>query len=416
MKLRQNFSEKSPWVLQGWLLCVMAVVMMCAGCARPRPAPLERPDLNTPLSFEVAVRMVAYDLFVQVANQDSVAKRRRGRKPPANFTFVTDKVINADTGDELTLNPKIAEIISSTAQQSFANFSIMAMNPETLARADYVIIGVVKQEPYNASTGKFPHLLLSIVDMKTGKVKAHSEVWIANKDLELLPTPLYSDSPMYINDARVKALIATALATSGSSVDKEYFGSLGTTALLAEASQAYDAGDYKLAVGLFGKAAEREDGLTMKTFAGLYQSFLKLQSLKEAEDAFAKLTEIGIRNGNLSAKFLFKVNDTSFFGEPDEITEYEIWIRQLANEIQKSNSCIEISGHASHSGSPTHNKKLSQQRAESIKDRLQRISAGVAGKTTAIGKGFEENIVGTGTDDIRDAIDRRVEFKVVPCI
>jgi hypothetical protein len=36
-------------------------------------------------------------------------------------------------------------------------------------------------------------------------------------------------------------------------------------------------------------------------------------------------------------------------------------------------------------------------------------------KSRAIGKGFEENLVGSGTDDLRDAIDRRVEFVVIDC-
>jgi outer membrane protein OmpA-like peptidoglycan-associated protein len=33
----------------------------------------------------------------------------------------------------------------------------------------------------------------------------------------------------------------------------------------------------------------------------------------------------------------------------------------------------------------------------------------------SVGMGFRENIVGSGTDDLRDALDRRVEFKVRSC-
>ena len=33
----------------------------------------------------------------------------------------------------------------------------------------------------------------------------------------------------------------------------------------------------------------------------------------------------------------------------------------------------------------------------------------------SVGIGFRENIVGSGTDDLRDALDRRVEFKVRSC-
>jgi hypothetical protein len=29
--------------------------------------------------------------------------------------------------------------------------------------------------------------------------------------------------------------------------------------------------------------------------------------------------------------------------------------------------------------------------------------------------GFRQNIVGSGTDDAVDALDRRVEFKITPC-
>ena len=33
----------------------------------------------------------------------------------------------------------------------------------------------------------------------------------------------------------------------------------------------------------------------------------------------------------------------------------------------------------------------------------------------ATGRGFKENLIGTGKDDSSDALDRRVEFKVIGC-
>ena len=377
---------------------------LISGCA-----PIARPALDSPLSFEVAVRMASYDLFAQVSNQlEFIDKQNK-------FVFLTDKIINADTGDEINLNAKISDIIAATARENFPNFSVLALNSDNVGQANFVIIGVVKQEVYSNGQAKFPHLLLSIVDMKTSVVKAHSEVWISNQNFEMQATPLFADSPMYIKDARVSALIATAKAAAGASADKEYFNALSTTAVLAEASEAYDAGNYTLAVGLFGKAADRADGLTMKTFAGLYQSFFKLGRMQEAENAFAKLAEVGIKSGNLSVKFLFKVNDTDFFGDPQELIEYQIWLRQIANEIARSASCFDIVGHASRSGSADYNIKLSQKRADKIREKLQKTAEGIKMRTNAFGKGFEENIVGTGTNDVRDAIDRRVEFKVQQC-
>src|SRR5262249_29476471 len=160
----------------------------------------------------------------------------------------------------------------------------------------YVISGIVPLERYHSDPDKVRHLSLSILDKKTGQIVAHSGVWIANRELDFELTPMSRDSPMYMKDKRMEALIATARATAGSQADKEYFDSLATTALLDEASSAYNQGNHLLALGLFAKAAARGDGKIMKTFSGLYQSFFKLKRTEEAEQAFASLTELGMQN------------------------------------------------------------------------------------------------------------------------
>jgi outer membrane protein OmpA-like peptidoglycan-associated protein len=40
---------------------------------------------------------------------------------------------------------------------------------------------------------------------------------------------------------------------------------------------------------------------------------------------------------------------------------------------------------------------------------------GLGTKLAATGVGFREPIIGTGSDNASDALDRRVEFKVIPC-
>ena len=107
--------------------------------------------------------------------------------------------------------------------------------------------------------------------------------------MEYEPTPIDRDSPVFIIDARVKALIATAKAAAGSVADKEYFESLATKALLIEAGKAYDQGDYTLSLGLHAKAAERPDGQVMKTFRGLYLCFIKLERIDDAEKSIRKI-------------------------------------------------------------------------------------------------------------------------------
>lgn len=402
-----------------FFICIILIGSLVSGCARP----VERPILSTPLSLEMAVRLIAFDLFAQIKNNQST----KGIAPVAFVNnaveqlknqqkfFAVDAVMNADTGEEIELNSQILEIVQGLTSKSFPNYEVVGMNSQTINQADYVIVGIIKEETYNNQPKKIPHLFISAVDMANGQVVAHSEAWIAAHDMKFEPTTLYSDSPMFMKDSRTEKKIATAKASAGEVVDQEYFSTLETDGLLAEAAKAYDSGDYEHAIELFNQVASREDGQAMKTYAGLYQAYFRIHQFEKAEKAFAELTAIGIQNGNLSVKFLFQVDATDFFGQPEEITEYHIWLRQIAKKIDESQACVEISGHASRSGSAAYNKRLSDRRAHSIKRRLLQVAPAIALKSVAVGRGFEENIVGSGTDDIRDSIDRRVEFRVYEC-
>ena len=61
------------------------------------------------------------------------------------------------------------------------------------------------------------------------------------------------------------------------------------------------------------------------------------------------------------------------------------------------------------------NERLSLARAVSIQRRLEAASPERFGRLQANGQGFRENLVGTGSDDAGDALDRRVEFRVRAC-
>ena len=47
---------------------------------------------------------------------------------------------------------------------------------------------------------------------------------------------------------------------------------------------------------------------------------------------------------------------------------------------------------------------------------LERDNRALAARLSAAGAGSKEALVGLGTDDMRDALDRRVEFRVVDCV
>ena len=55
------------------------------------------------------------------------------------------------------------------------------------------------------------------------------------------------------------------------------------------------------------------------------------------------------------------------------------------------------------------------ERATTIRNKLKQSFPDVMKRTRVIGKGFSQNIVGTGSDDEHDALDRRVELVIVDC-
>jgi hypothetical protein len=66
-------------------------------------------------------------------------------------------------------------------------------------------------------------------------------------------------------------------------------------------------------------------------------------------------------------------------------------------------------------GSAPRNDRLSFLRAQYIKQRLESEVLQLCSRTRASGHGSRENLIGTATDDVKDALDRRVEFKVIDC-
>jgi pyruvate/2-oxoglutarate dehydrogenase complex dihydrolipoamide acyltransferase (E2) component len=90
-------------------------------------------------------------------------------------------------------------------------------------------------------------------------------------------------------------------------------------------------------------------------------------------------------------------------------------VQQIAKRTASADKCLEVSGHTSATGAADLNERLSLQRAEYVRDRLADTAGKQPVRFVAAGFGPRQMIVGTGKDDASDALDRRVEFKTVPC-
>jgi len=219
---------------------------------------------------------------------------------------------------------------------------------------------------------------------------------------------------MYLMDASVSYQLATALAPEGARA-QAYVDTLAAKAVTSEGAAALDRGDYRGAVKSFDISLHLPNGRTMKDYAGLYQAYFNLGDEAAAERAFYELFALGVASDNVKIKFMFNVDTSEFITNQDSRIHYVIWLRQIAKYVADSQVCIRISGHTSHSGSREYSYRLSFRRARRVEDALLLDSPKIAARLSTIGWGFDKNIIGSGTDDDRDMIDRRVELRPVSC-
>jgi len=392
-------------------ICVIFILFTISSCAMIQGIERDEPSQV----FESAVQDVTRDLMWQVIiDQGFFAFFRNNRT-----LIVIDPFVNADSGEVLNASADIEKIIIKTGTDYFSRFDFIRMTHENLTKADYAMNGsirLVRPEKTADSAHEYYHISASVLNLKTGEIAGRSDMAVYDKSLDYTATSFYKDSPMYIKDAPMEGSIKTSAGSVGEKADSNYYDSLKTIAILVEAETAYVNKDYDTALNLLKTAAERPDGQMMKTYAGLYSTYAKLKQMDMAEKSFAKLLTISVeKNRILSVKFLFEVDSVEFWRDPSLKEHYAIWLRQIGTYFNSSKYCLQVIGHCSRSGTERYNKNLSLNRALKIQELLLPYFPLIQKRSAAIGKGYTENIIGSGTDDDLDSIDRRVEFKVIKC-
>lgn len=359
-----------------------------------------------PLSFREAVKSLSDNLLQQVKKHQGLAA---GKKQIA-----LDPFIDVNSGDVVQTSLDIELLMVKHINNHFPAFDMQRLSPTQLEKIQYIMVGVLDYELYNRTDKRY-RIHAAVLDSNAHKVIASAKVWLLESKLNYTPVTIYQDSPMYLKDKLLDSLINIAKSPVGTEVEARYYNALEASAVITEASTAYSERDFGKALTLFQQAEKLSEGKTMRTYAGLYQTYRKLQRPDKAEEAFGKMFEVGIEENNLSTKFLFQVNNVEFVKNPNIRKQYVMWLRQIGKLFNKTDHCIHILGHTSRTGAEQYNRNLSLQRAEKVQKLLAPYFSDIRTRSQAIGRGFLDNIVGSGTDDARDAVDRRVDFKIVPC-
>jgi outer membrane protein OmpA-like peptidoglycan-associated protein len=364
-----------------------------------------------PARFEDSISRAGTQLFAQARTQLGGESR----------AIVVDPLIDANTGGQTVSTARMGDQLESIVKTRYNNWSVKPLTRQALASQPLLLIGTLTPVNVERSVDTTPdafRVWLTLIDLRTGKVVAKQIDRATVDSVNPQPLKYYADSPTWHKDKTVLGYINSCQVNTriGDQADAEYLARLPAAAVVNEAIMAYGEGKIPAAQKLYKEAEVLADPGDLRVLNGLYLTSWQLGQRDEARDAFGKLVASGLELKRLPVKILFQPGRTSFNQVGDLPQQYQIWLSSLAQQAARADACVRIVGHTSRTGSARVNETLSRQRAEAVQKMLEQNNRGLSTRLSATGVGSKEALVGLGTDDQRDALDRRVEFRVVDCV
>ena len=364
-----------------------------------------------PIKFEDAVTRAGRQLFRD-------AQATLGPEPRL---MVIDPLIDANTGAQTISTAKMGDDLEALAKKDFRSYAVTPLTRNTLATKPLLLIGTLTPVNVERSIDKQPdafRVWLTLIDLRTGKVVAKALDRATVDSVNPEPLPFYRDSPTWHKDATIMGYINSCQVNTkiGDPADPEYLARLPAAAVINEAILAYDDGKVPVANRLYKEAQPIADPGDLRVLNGLYITNWQLGKKDEARDAFGKLVTSGLELKRLPMKLLFQPG-RSHLHHQRRPAGAVLDLARLAGRAGGPHAGLRAHRrpHQPHRQRAT-NERLSRQRAEAVQKMLEKDNRALSSKLSAAGAGSKEALVGLGTDDMRDAIDRRVEFRVVDCV
>ena len=340
--------------------------------------------------------------------------------PAGSRPLAIDPLIDAATGAQTLATRSMGTKIADLAREKYPQLQVRPFTSETIAQSPLVLIGTltgIDEEGEAAAAERDAYRIwLTLLDLRSGTIVAKARARARLDTVDITPTRHFRDSPAWGADPARDAYVETChKGKVGGPIPREYLDGILAAALVSDAIEAYDAGRYQEALDLYLSARGLPGGDQLRVYNGIYLANWKLGRRDAAAKAFDDVVDYGLRTRELAVKFLFRPGSTAFWTAPGESGTYDIWLESIARRAAQSDTCLEITGHASRTGPEPLNERLSLLRADTIKRRLEAPEPDLGKSMVTHGVGSRENLVGTGTDDALDALDRRVEFKPIGC-
>ena len=406
------------WPDTSFARCVLAMLgggaaLLLAACATKAPSAAIS---TNELPFQQAVETATDALVAQTQKLPGfLAKMEAKIDAKLNKRgVVLDPSLDAGTGQQTTATQQLDKLLTERLSSEYAQFDVLPFRAANLTQAQYLLTATMTR--VRGDNTKSPYRIdVAMVDLKTGAVAAQASAMARPEGIDMSPLPYYRDSPVLVKDKVIEGYVRTSATAPGERADAAYIERISTAALINDANILYNNAKYQESLGQYRSALAAPAGEQMRVLNGIYLSNVKLGRLAEAEQAFGRVVKLGIAYNELGVKFLFNPGGTEFWSDQKVSGAYAMWLRQIAKEGAAAKVCMNIVGHTSKTGSGAANDNLSLRRATLIQQRLAGEGGETAARTKPVGMGFKENIVGSGTDDGVDALDRRVEFRIVPC-
>jgi len=395
------------WTSPRAVLAVLGalVASLLVACAAPPKAV----DLGE-LPFDQAVAQASDAIAAQAQSGPAILAKLQKK------SIVLDPMLDAATGQQTAATTLLETRVGERLATKGDAFEILPFTSANLARAQLLLTGTMTRVDGDAGARKKAlRIQLALTDLKAGTVVAQASALARDEGLDHTPLAYYRDSPVLVKDKVIEGYVRTTATPPGQRADPLYLERIAQATVIHEATTLYNQERYVEALGKYRSALAMPAGEQIRVVNGIYLASAKLGRTAEAEQAFARVVALGIAYNELGVKFLFNPGSTEFWSDPKVSGAYPMWLRQIARESTNAKVCMNIVGHTSHTGSEPTNDALSLQRANFIRQRLVGEASTLAAKTKTSGMGFRQNIVGSGTDNAVDALDRRVEFKIVPC-
>ena len=380
-----------------------------AAPAAPPAAAATPPPLPPPVPFDQALLLAANDLFTK-ANLRGDA--------PSPVALAIDPLIDGNTGMQSAATQSMGRRITELVRKDFPRYRIEPFSTATVAKSPLILVGTftpISLTGKNDGPRDAFRVCLALLDLGSGKIISKGFARATPEGIDHAPVAFFNDSPVWTTDPSTQAYIKSCQGTkAGDPINQAYADRVLAGAFISDAINAYNGGKYKDAIGLYQSALKTPGGDQLRTHNGIYLTSLRLNRKKEAADAFAKVVDAGLENKSLAVKFLFKPGSTQLYTPSKTNSQpYAMWVSTIAAKAAARNSCLEVVGHTSATGPEPINVRLSTLRAEMIKDRIEGRAPTLSKRLIANGVGSKEVLVGTRKDDASDALDRRVEFKVI---